>query len=151
MTFKEVYPRIVDIARRQSVPVRWKVSLGWDMTDRVRALAEAVEKKRISAGTALNLLTPEARDQLLMALPAGTAKQLPGKAEPITRMLPGFPGLLQRMRMEDVVPAGCDPGLPKPEGHVMTADELKERRSRLRHEAQVLRKRQAGAENSATR
>ena len=119
-------------------------SLGWDKADQVRALAEAVEKKQISADAVLNLLAPEERDQLLMALPAATARQLPGKTEPMTRILPGFPGVLQRMRMEDVVPAGCDPGSPKPEGRAMTAEELKDRRTQLRHQAELLRKQQTG-------
>ena len=140
MTFKEVYSRLVENARREGVSVRWEPSLGWDKGDRVRALAEAVEKKRFRADAALNLLAPQEQTQLLMALTVGTEKQLPGETEPITGMLPGFLGLLQQLRMEGAVPAGCDPGPPKPGRQPMTTDELEERRAQLRNQAELLMK-----------
>ncbi|MBZ5721173.1 MAG: hypothetical protein LAO03_12410 [Acidobacteriia bacterium] len=136
MTFKEAYSRALESARREGIPVRWEPSLGWDKSDRVRALTEAVEKKRIRSDAALNLLAPEQADQLLMALPAESGKRmLVGEVRPVTQILTGFAGILQQMRMEGVVPADCDPGPPKPARRAMTPEELEERRAVLRQQA----------------
>lgn len=146
MAFKEVYPRLLESARLDGEPVRWKLSLGFDHADRVRALAEGVEKKRITRNVALNLLPPEQKEQLLMGLPAESGKRmLPGEVMPVTQLLPGFKGVLQRMRMEGAVPAGCDPGPPKPEPQPMTAEELEKRRAQLRHQAELLMKKPLSA------
>jgi hypothetical protein len=141
MAFKEVYSHLLENARRDGTPVRWEMSLGYDPADRVRALSEAVEKRRITQDSALFPLSPELREQLLMALPAQAPdRTLGGEVKPVTQQLPGFAGLLQQMRMEDSVPVGCDPGPPKPERLPMTAEELSERRAHLRHQAQTLQR-----------
>ncbi len=138
MTFKEAYPRIVARARRENIPVRWVPSLGWDKLDRVRALAEGVQKQRMTAEAALNLLGPEQQDLLVMALPAAARLMLPGETKPPEQVLPGFAGVLQRIRMENLVPEGCEPGPPKPERSAMTPDELSARRQQLREQAEAV-------------
>jgi hypothetical protein len=70
MVFKEQYPGLVGAARIAHLPVRWIASLGWDPGDRVRALREAVENKRLPAAHAFGLLGAEGRVELLRALPA---------------------------------------------------------------------------------
>lgn len=54
MAFKEVYAKAVTRAVSAAYPVRWSVSLGWDLEKRKRALPAAVEAGK--------LLAPEARD-----------------------------------------------------------------------------------------
>src|ERR1035441_4547510 len=69
MVFKEQYPQIVSRARVEHRPVRWIASLGWDVNDRVRALSEAIQKKRIESGYAFGLLGVAQQDELLLQLP----------------------------------------------------------------------------------
>jgi hypothetical protein len=141
MTFKEVYPRFVAKARRENIPVRWMPSLGWDLADRTRALAEAVQKNRMTAEAAFGLLGPEQQAELALALPAAARLMLPGEAKPPERLLPGFAGVLQKIRMDGLVPEGCDPGPPKPERRAMTPDELMARRQELRAQAEAMGRR----------
>lgn len=56
MAFKEVYTRLVAIARDQRTPIRWRPSLGHDASGREGAVLEAVEKGRITAAHAAALL-----------------------------------------------------------------------------------------------
>jgi hypothetical protein len=77
MAFKETYPNLVTAARAANRPVKWIVSLGWDKSDRVRALSEAIERKLITAQHAMGLLAPEQQDELRLALPPSERKQLP--------------------------------------------------------------------------
>jgi hypothetical protein len=140
MAFREVYQRVVATARRDGIPVRWSPSLGWDKGDQVRALTEAITKNRITGDVALNVLGPEQRDQVLLALPGGAPKALPGQ---VTRILPGFSGLLQRMRMEGTVPEGCDPGPQKPERAPLNEAELRERRAMLAQQVASLEKKRS--------
>lgn len=56
--FAEHYARAVQAARVRRDPVRWMPSLGRDMKDRERALADAVKKGRLSAAQVENLLPP---------------------------------------------------------------------------------------------
>lgn len=49
MSFLEAYDRLVGEARRQSTPVHWSVSAGWDKQRRVLALQAAVRLKRLPA------------------------------------------------------------------------------------------------------
>jgi hypothetical protein len=80
MVFKEQYPNLVSAARGAHRPVSWIVCLGWDVNDRVRALSEAIDKKRIKLDHAFDLLGPVQQDELLRALPAPERKLLSGDA-----------------------------------------------------------------------
>jgi hypothetical protein len=80
MVFKEQYSGLVSAARLAHVPVRWEPSLGFEPGDRVRALSEAVEKKRMHAAHAFRLLGVEGQAELLRALPPPERKLLVGDA-----------------------------------------------------------------------
>jgi hypothetical protein len=151
MTFKEIYPRLVDTARRNGVRIAWEASLGWDKADRVRVLADAVTKKRMSSDAALTLLAPEQQAELAGLLPEPERLKLPGEvtreAKPIR--LHGFAGVLQRIRMDGLVPDGCDPGPPKPVREPLGPDEIRRRRKLLREQAEFIRKGRAAEEKSA--
>ncbi len=56
MAFKERYTALVSMARDQHEPVKWSVSLGYDVHGRVAALQEAVNKNQISASHAAKFL-----------------------------------------------------------------------------------------------
>lgn len=56
MTFKEAYIHLVTEAREQRVPPTWQVSLGHDKAGRQPVLAAAVEKRRITATHARELI-----------------------------------------------------------------------------------------------
>lgn len=143
MAFREHYQSLLDTARRDGIPVRWSVSLGWDKADRFRALSEAVEKNRLTQSHAMNLLGPQQQDELRLALTGDTPTcLLPGE---VTRMLPGLAGLLQQMRMQDGVPSECEPGPPKRQKMHMTEQELRSRRDHLLRQAEVIRKQRAAS------
>ena len=97
MAFKEAYEKEVSKARDNRIPVHWVVSLGWDKGDRIRALSEAVEKRRISGKNALELAGDQ-YEELRMALPAGqgAAPQLTGGGNGEVKLdLPGMSGMLK--------------------------------------------------------
>jgi hypothetical protein len=146
MAFRECYPRLVAHARREGTQVRWSASLGWDQSDRVRALSEGVLRNRISVQSAIDLVGAAQREELLAALPAtATANpMLKGTAEPKTLILPGLPGLLHHVKMEGKLPAGCEPGARRPEQMTLTTEELKQRRNQLLHQAERLAKQHRG-------
>lgn len=65
VAFLEVYKRKVQFARDTGAAVRWIPSLGHDPRGREVALMDAVEKKRISALRALELLPQQADESVL--------------------------------------------------------------------------------------
>lgn len=106
MAFKESYSALLEQSRVNHCAIEWTVSLGWDATDRVRSLSEAIERKRISAAHAYGLLGPEQQDQLLMALPVPERKQLTGEIKPNLKQLTGFQRALVQLRDEKAMPEG---------------------------------------------
>lgn len=78
MAFKEAYVAEVRNARRAHLPVRWKVSLGFDKADRVRAVAQAVTQGKMLTEHALQLIGDQ-ENELLLALPPQVTKALPGE------------------------------------------------------------------------
>jgi hypothetical protein len=113
MVFKENYPAFVSRNRVSHIPVRWTVSLGWDQSDRVRALSEAIQKKRIPAKQALELLGGEQREELLLQLPVPERKLLTGEAEPNIAMLTGMQKTLltlkEQVKMPEPLPIRKEP------------------------------------------
>jgi hypothetical protein len=88
MAFKESYISEVAHARAEVRPVKWEVSLGLDKNGRVPALAEAVEKNRISANHAMSLVGDQAVE-LQRALPSSCDyPQLPGEVEDVVAKMP---------------------------------------------------------------
>lgn len=104
MVFKEQYPQLISRARANHVPVRWTVSLGWNVDDRVRALSEAVQKNRIKAQDALGLLGPAQQDVLLQQLPAPARKQLVGETKPNLDQLSGLQKTLHSLSESHLMP-----------------------------------------------
>lgn len=85
MAFREAYAAEVRKARKNHVRVHWKVSLGYDKADRVRAVAQAVVERKMLSEHALQLLADQ-REELLLALPAQVVKALPGEVREISRL-----------------------------------------------------------------
>lgn len=137
MVFKEQYPGLVSAARVDHIPVRWIVSLGWDANDRVRALAEAVEKKRIPSTHAFGLLGPAGQDELLLALPAPERKLLTGEIKKNPVQLAGLEGMIQVMIENKVMPT---PPLPR-RAVEQTDEERAEHAKRVREQAAQLKQR----------
>jgi hypothetical protein len=103
MAFKERYERELAGARSQGRPVRWKVSAGYDVESRLVTLASAVEEKRIGLEYALNFVPGPRQDDFARMLPPATAKGLlTGKVQKM-RNLPGLPGLLAKMAMQELL------------------------------------------------
>lgn len=126
MAFKESYTQIVARSRQNRIPVKWIVSLGWDRSDRVRALSEAIEKKRIEPKQALGLLGPEQQDELLLHLPVPERKLLTGNIVPNQERLSGVQKSLLALR------EGMNwPELPKVATVVPLTDEEKRERRRV--------------------
>lgn len=104
MAFKEKYASLLLTARAESTPVRWRVSLGWDKPDRVRALSDAVRKKQVSPAQAYGLLGPEAGDEFLQSLPVPERKLLVGETKPDLSQLTGLPRVLAELAMAKELP-----------------------------------------------
>ena len=68
MAFREHYQALLISAKTAGRPVHWQVSFGFNRTDRVRALSEAVIHGWIDREYALSLL-PEQENELMLALP----------------------------------------------------------------------------------
>lgn len=68
MTFKEVYARLVEVARSHNVPVKWQMSFGHDKSGHQIALIDAVRKQRLGVNAAVALLPPDQAEGLLRSL-----------------------------------------------------------------------------------
>ena len=137
MVFKEQYPQLVSRSRAEQAPIKWIVSLGWDAADRVRALSEAIEKKRITAAHAYGLLGPVQQDELLSQLPVPERKMLTGDVKPNQRMLSGFQKSLAVIRESTTMPELQTE--PRPEKVKLTEAEMLDRREMLRQQLHTLR------------
>jgi hypothetical protein len=104
MAFKERYQKELTEARSQRRPVQWTMSVGYDVEHRLTTLATAVQEKRMSLESALNFVPGERRNHFSQMLPPAEARGLlTGKVEKLPN-LPGLPGVLAKMRMDDTVP-----------------------------------------------
>jgi hypothetical protein len=139
MVFKEQYPFIVSRARATHLPVEWIVSLGWDQGDRVRALSDAIQRKRITAEQALGLLGAEQQDELLQQLPTAERKMLTGNVKPNLAVLSGLNRAIANLR-EHVSMSELEPTPPKKES---SAEERAAYAQRVREQAAELKKRQS--------
>ena len=140
MTFKEAYTRMVAAARGRGDPVKWEVSFGWDKAARVAPVAEAVVKGLVPREHALGMFHEEQRNEFLDLAPGPEQRYLSGKVE---MQLPGFYGMLQRLRMEGGIPEGLD--AKQPEREPMTDEQIKARKEMLRAQAmEMMRNRKRG-------
>jgi hypothetical protein len=104
MAFKEKYSALLACARLEGKPIRWAVSLGWDKSDRVRALSDAVRKGHISSKEAYQLLAPEALEEFLMSLPVPERKLLVGDVKRDLSQLTGLSRVLAELAEARVLP-----------------------------------------------
>jgi len=147
MAFKERYERELADARSQERPVRWTVSAGYDIEHRLSTLAAAIEGNRISLSSALNFVPEERRDGFAGLLPGPHARMtLAGKVEKVPD-LPGFPGIIEKMRMEGTLP---DELRPAPKRQLASGSELspegrRSRREELRAQVDFLKRSRAGS------
>lgn len=95
MAFKEAYAIELGKARSEQRPVKWQASLGYDKSDRVRALSDAVAKGRLLATHALDLAGDQG-EQLRLAIPeTELQKLLTGEVANTVRLsVPGLPGVI---------------------------------------------------------
>lgn len=104
MAFKERYEKELASARSQQKPVRWTVSAGFDINSRLSTLALAIQEKRLSLPTALNFVPGECQSNFAQLLPPDlSVNLLEGKTEKVID-LPGLPGILAKMRIEEILP-----------------------------------------------
>ena len=137
MAFKERYERELAEARAEARPVRWSISAGYDMEQRLSALATAVRDKRISLDGALGFIPGERISDFAQMLPPAQAKGLLAGHVEVLPELPGLQGVLARMRMEGTVPEELKPtrrNKPSP----LSEDELRKRREELRAQARLI-------------
>lgn len=135
MAFKELYPSIVERNRANHVSPEWVPSLGWDKADRVRALAEGIQHKRIQARNALELLGGEQREELLLQLPSPERKLLAGEVRPNSKFLTGTQGVMAKLLEHVEMPK------PLPTSKEPSAEEHAERVRRAREQAAQVRAR----------
>ena len=129
MAFKERYEKELAQAHSENRPVHWTVTAGYDIERRIAVLASAVEQKRIGLEYALNFIPEPRRNDFALILPPATSKGLlTGKTQSMPD-LPGLPGLLAKMQMQDLLP---DEVKPEPEPYAKTENlSPEDRRRRL--------------------
>lgn len=139
MVFKEQYQKLLTRARIDHKPVRWIPSLGWDKSDRVRALSEAIQKHRIEAKHAYGLLAPEQQDELLLQLPAPTRLLLVGKGALNLKYLTGLQSTIHTLaEAHEMEPLKITMPVVAEESVFDNPVRLKERREYLKKQADTL-------------
>jgi len=161
MAFKERYEKELALARSESRPAQWDVSLGYDLDHRLTTLATAVHENLLKLDVALDLIPGERRDDFARMLPPSlTIGLLAGATEksPIEKradekilveknpLLQGLPALLAGMRMEDVLPENvrampAQPGDPAPE---RTREEWRQLKQKARAQVEFLKQTRRG-------
>jgi hypothetical protein len=70
MAFREVYERAVRAARAEQIPVRWRISAGFDKGGREAAALEAVQRRLLPVEHVLQFVRLEHHDRLRAAAAA---------------------------------------------------------------------------------
>lgn len=146
MAFKERYERELAEARAEGRTVCWSISAGYDMEQRLSALASAVQDKRISLNGALDFIPGERRSDFAQMLPPGQVKGLLAGHANVLPDLPGLPGVLARMRMEGTVPQELRPSVrnhPSP----LSEEERRKRREELKAQTEFIKRSRNGTSN----
>jgi hypothetical protein len=142
MAFKERYEKELATARSQRKPVRWIVSVGYDVEHRLTALATAIEDKRITPEAALEFVPGERRGDFARMLPPGEVKgSLTGRIEKLSS-LPGLEGVLAKMQMEGTIPEEFKPGpvIVSDSRRQLAREEVRERRQQLKDQQDFLKR-----------
>jgi len=149
MAFKERYERELAESRSQGTPVQWTVSAGYDVESRLVALASAVEEKRISLEHALNFVPGPRQEDFARMLPPATAKGLLTGRVQRALDLPGLPGLLSKMQMQDLMPGELKEIRDSPYAGIapMSPDDRSKRLEELERQAEFLKRSRNGAGN----
>jgi hypothetical protein len=151
MAFKERYERELVESRSLGTPVQWTVSAGYDVESRLVALASAVEEKRISLEHALNFVPGPRQDDFARMLPPATAKGLLTGRVQKALDLPGLPGLLSKMQMQDLMPDELKEIQDSPYAGIapMSPDDRSKRLEELERQAEFLKRSRNGSGNGA--
>jgi hypothetical protein len=142
MAFKERYEKELATSRAEGRPVRWIMSAGYNMEQRLTTLATAIQEKRLSMETALNFVPGERQNEFAQMLPPKEAKVLlTGNTQKLPN-LPGLAGVLARMRMEGNVPQGLveEPRPPYRTPANRTPEECRQIRERLNAQLEFLKR-----------
>lgn len=151
MAFKERYERELAAARSLGTPVRWTVSAGYDVENRLITLASAVEEGRISLENALNFVPLPRQDDFARMLPPATAKGLlTGKTQK-SLDLPGLPGLLAKMQMQQLMPEELKDihETPYAAATPISPDDRSRRLEELKRQAEFVKRSRNGSGNGA--
>ena len=142
MAFKEKYSALLASARLEGKPIRWTVSLGWDKSDRVRALSDAVRKGQISANEAYQLLAPEAAEEFLMSLPVPERKLLVGDLKRDLSQLTGLSRVLAELAEARVLPKEVtnEPRSPHKTPAERSPDEVRRLREKANEQIGIVRR-----------
>jgi hypothetical protein len=147
MAFKETYEHEVAEARAQNRPVRWSVSVGFDVEHRLLTLAAGVQEKRITLEHALNFVPEQRRADFSQMLPSATTKGLlVGNSQKMPD-LPGLPGLLSKMQMQDLLPDQLKPESQDRDMPIskLSPEELLDRRAELKEQINLVRRSRNGS------
>ena len=135
MAFKERYEKELAQARSQARTAEWTISAGFDVEQRLSALASAVQEKRINLDAAIQFVPGERRNDFAHMLPAAETKGLlTGEIDPMAKLanLPGITGMLARMQMAGSLPEELKADPPKPKPSPLSDEERAQRRQRER-------------------
>jgi hypothetical protein len=151
MAFKERYEKELAEARFHGQPVRWTMSVGYDVEHRLTTLVTAVQEKRLSVESALNFVPGERRTDFAQMLPPAEAKGLlTGKVERLPD-IPGLTDVLAKLQMEGAVPEGLKANVRPPHRTPgeRTADEVRALREKANAQIEFLRRSRNGSGSSA--
>lgn len=149
MAFKERYERELAEARSQRMPVRWTMSAGFDMGHRLSTLATAVQEKRMSLESALNFVPGERQNDFAQMLPPAEARGLlTGQVEKLPE-LPGLPGILAKMKMENTLPEELKPDSRPPHRtpSERTPEQWRELREKAKAQVEFVKRSRNGSSN----
>jgi hypothetical protein len=151
MAFKERYERELAASRSQEMPARWTVSAGYDLESRLVTLASAVEEKRIGLEHALNFVPAPRQEDFARMLPPATAKGLLTGRVQKAHNVPGLPGLLAKMQMQELLPDELKEVQHSPYGATapLSLDDRSKRLEELKRQAEFLKRSRNGSGNGA--
>lgn len=147
MAFKERYEKDLAGSRAEGRPVHWTMSAGYDMENRLVALATAVQGKRLSLEAALNFVPGERQDEFAQMLPPKEAKGLlTGNTQKLPD-LPGLAGVLAKMQMEGIAPKVLaeEPCSPYKTPADRSPEECRQLREKLNAQLEFLKRSRSGS------
>ena len=130
MAFISSYERLVSAARDQDIPVKWSLSMGWDVQGRALALEQAVRLERIPMDHAKALgygshlmLDAPAPDETIVAI----AGMITGKQAEPRKLTPEVASRLAKLR-SDIKQAKAKSDAEKEAQRIKQREELAEKK-----------------------